>query len=232
MNHNELDTNVKDPRELPNETSERQGALTSPLKCREDEKAVQCTNNDGTGTRPQSSNTNTGNLVSTSSKQTDEIDIDLNDTRVKEVTKKIQNIFKRKRNPTKTGETAGKGESKKSPARLKSNAAISLGSKHQTKPMISTSFLDRGEKGKKDTKASMVSTDCHGNTDDDERMMRTSNRCGVGELGKTSDGVVKDSNPTGTSGDKVGRTLDMELSIFNRQLYIWLICILHHISRS
>lgn len=210
-NLNELDTNVNDTRESPNGTPERQGALTSPLKCKEHDKAIQCTNNDRTGTRPQSPNTNTGNLVSTSSKQTDEIDIDLNDTKVKEVTKKLQSIFKRKRNPTKTGETAGKGESKKSLDRLKSNAAISLGLKHHTKPIISTSFLDRGEKGRKDTKASMVSTDCYGNTDDDKGMMRSSNGCGVGELEKTSDGVVKDSkisDPTGTSGDKVGHNLD------------------------
>lgn len=210
-NLNELDTNVNDTRESPNGTPERQGALTSPLKCKEHDKAVQCTNNDRTGTRPQSPNTNTGNLVSTSSKQTDEIDIDLNDTKVKEVTKKLQSIFKRKRNPTKTCEAAGKGESKKSLDRLKSNAAISLGLKHHTKPIISTSFLDRGEKGRKDTKASMVSTDCYGNTDDDKGMMRSSNGCGVGELEKTSDGVVKDSkisDPTGTSGDKVGHNLD------------------------
>nr|XP_054757956.1 uncharacterized protein LOC129264114 [Lytechinus pictus] len=198
LNHYELDTKVYN-------RTERSEAPTSSMKCEELEKIFQSTNNDTAKTRPEIFNSNTGNLVSTSSKQTTEIDIDLNDTKVKEVTRKIQNIFKRKRTPSKTGETPSKGESKKSLTRLKSAAATSIGSKLQTMPMISTSFLDRGEKERKETKASMVSDDCHGNTDDDERMMQSSNRYGGGELAKVNDEVSTDNKigePHGTFCDK------------------------------
>ncbi|XP_041485787.1 uncharacterized protein LOC121432031 [Lytechinus variegatus] len=98
LNHYELDTKV-------NNRTERSDAPSSSTKCEELEKTFQSTNNDTAKSRPGIFNSNTGNLVSTSSKHTTEIDIDLNDTKVKEVTRKIQNIFKRKRTPSKTGET-------------------------------------------------------------------------------------------------------------------------------